>query len=270
MLIGDPVRVGVSTAIISLRLNDRSPHQAGFPETGRYEVLRGDSPGCCSSHPGLSTMKLRLFFATSIFLADIVTIYANDRTPIAFVRALCRDYGKDDRLDYLEALASRFFAPRLLELIRSDERVPSGDIGKLDEDPLCDCQDGGGFRLSAIMIDRLSADRVNAKVSFSIGAFPKMITLDLVKIGGEWRIADVHAQRMPSLVSFLDGTGARPQRRCQGGCPPSCCNLWSAGFPEADRREFLGEDHAVISRSSIYRHAGRGATRAPPHPRSLS
>ena len=95
-------------------------------------------------------------------------------------------------------------------MIRSDERVPPGDIGKLDEDPLCDCQDDGGFRLSAIMIHRQSADRVSTKVNFSILSFSKVIILDLVKIGGDWRIADVHAQRMPSLVSFLENTGARP------------------------------------------------------------
>ena len=128
-------------------------------------------------------------------------------TPRALVQALYKDYGKDGRPDVLGQLAQRFFAPRLLKLIQADERVPVGKVGRLDEDPLCDCQDDGGFHLSSITVDQPSTDRATATARFTLGAAPVTIVLDLETINGEWRIADVHNQSIPSLISFLSGTG---------------------------------------------------------------
>ena len=70
---------------------------------------------------------------------------------------------------------------------------PFGQIGRLYEDPLCDCQDDGGFHLSSIMIDPLAARRVVARAPIAIGVVREVITLDLVKVDWGWRIADVHS-----------------------------------------------------------------------------
>ena len=130
-------------------------------------------------------------------------------TSEVFVRALYKPYGTGIDPDYLGKPASGIFASRLLSLIRADQGVLPGNVGKLDEDPLCDCQDDDGFRLSSIETRPLSADRATAKVSFVIGRIPKVIILDLTATNGTWRVADVHSGRIPSLIAFLSYSGVR-------------------------------------------------------------
>ncbi len=128
--------------------------------------------------------------------------------PEAFVRNLYSEYGKDNRPDSLGQVAPKLFTPKLLSLIRADEQVPPGGIGKLDEDPLCDCQDDGGFHLSSVTTDRLSQDQATVTTHMIIGAVSIVIVLDLVQISNEWRIADVHSRSISSLLSFLSNTGS--------------------------------------------------------------
>ncbi len=78
------------------------------------------------------------------------------------MRTLYRDYGQDGRADDLGAPASTLFAPRLLELIRAEQRASVGETGRLGEDPLCDCQDDDGFLLKRIAIDQRAAGRSRA------------------------------------------------------------------------------------------------------------
>ncbi|MBE7210681.1 MAG: DUF3828 domain-containing protein [Gluconacetobacter diazotrophicus] len=132
-------------------------------------------------------------------------------TPDAFVREVYRDYGKDDRPDLLGPTAPGFFAPGLLALIRADERVPSGGVGRLDEDPLCDCQDDGGFRRVSVILDHPPGGRVEATIHAMVGTDAVVVGLDLVETGRGWRIADVHGRNIPSLVAFLRGRGPPPR-----------------------------------------------------------
>ncbi len=129
-------------------------------------------------------------------------------TADGFVRGLYEDYGKPDRADVLGDGAPDVFAPRLLGLIRADQKAAGGEVGRLDKDPLCDCQDDDGFRLSSVVVVRRPAGRATATVPFGIGEVAMVVSLDLVGTRGGWRIADVHNRDMPSLVSLLEGAGA--------------------------------------------------------------
>ena len=131
-------------------------------------------------------------------------------TADAFVRGVYRDYGKPDRADVLGEPAPGIFAPRLLGLIRADEKAAAGEVGRLDEDPLCGCQDDDGFRLSSVRVVRRAAGRAVATVRFVISVVRVVVVLDLVRTGDGWRIADVHSRDMPSLAAFLGGTRALP------------------------------------------------------------
>jgi hypothetical protein len=115
--------------------------------------------------------------------------------------------------DYLGRDARRTFAPQLLALIRRDRAsAPPGEVGLLDGDPICDCQDAGGLRLTHLAITAAGPGRARARVSLR---FPpvetRVLTLDLVAEQGEWRVADVHAAETPSLVRFLE-QGLRGRR----------------------------------------------------------
>ena len=172
--------------------------------------LRFILPQSRASDAGLPPLKYRLAFAACLAIIRALPAVGEERPadPEAFVRDLYKYYGEENRPDPLGQVAPKLFMPRLLDLIRADERVPSGDIGRLDEDPLCDCQDDGGFRLSSIMIDRLSADQATATVRMIVGVVPIVIVLDLVQSDSRWRIADVHSRSIPSLVAFLSSIGS--------------------------------------------------------------
>ena len=156
-------------------------------------------------------MSSGLVLAAFLFVVSSLPAHGDDLMAAgeAFVRALYRPYGTGADPDYLGQSASGIFAPPLLSLIRADQGVSPGTVGKLDEDPLCDCQDDDGFRLSSIETHASPPGRATARVSFVIEHVSRSITLDLTTIDRRWRIADVHGGRIHSLVSFLKDSGAQ-------------------------------------------------------------
>jgi hypothetical protein len=111
--------------------------------------------------------------------------------------------------DYLGRDAGRTFAPHLLALILRDRATtPSGDVGILDGDPICDCQDAGGVRATRLTINPAGPGRARARVTLRFPSETREMTLDLVARRGagrgEWRIADIHTRETPSLVRLLE------------------------------------------------------------------
>jgi len=110
--------------------------------------------------------------------------------------------------DYLGRDARRTFAPPLLALILRDRATtPSGDVGILDGDPICDCQDAEGVRATHLTITAAGPGRARARVTLRFPSETREMTLDLVAgrdAGrGAWRVADVHTSETPSLVRLL-------------------------------------------------------------------
>jgi hypothetical protein len=122
----------------------------------------------------------------------------------AFVRGLYRAYQHGDGPDYLGPQGRRVFSPRLLGLIERDQRLtPRGDVPALDGDPLCDCQDPGGFGGLRVEVSGAGPGRAEARVRFRLDSEPRSLRLDLVSVHGAWRVDDVHSKDTPSLVRFL-------------------------------------------------------------------
>jgi hypothetical protein len=135
----------------------------------------------------------------------------------AFVRKLYRAYERGGEPDYLGPQAGRVFSPRLLGLIRRDERLtPKGDVPELDGDPICDCQDPGGMTGLAVQLSGAGPGRAQARVRFRLDTEPRDLTLDLVAVRGRWLVDDVHSKDTPSLARFLATAHQRkrdPSRR---------------------------------------------------------
>jgi hypothetical protein len=126
----------------------------------------------------------------------------------AFVTGLYSAYRRDPGPDYLGPKAKSVFSPRLLALIRRDAALAKGEVGALDGDPICDCQDAGGLRLrelktvSRTVADRPS-DRLDATVRLGFPSGTRTLRLDLVAVDGNWRVDDIHSQDTPSLAAYL-------------------------------------------------------------------
>jgi hypothetical protein len=149
-------------------------------------------------------MRLAGIGLAALMLASASAASAQDLAAAqAFVARLYAAYhGKGP--DYLGRDAKATFAPPLLRLIRRDAAAtPSGDVGALDGDPICDCQDAGGLRNVDVAIAGGAKGHALATVRFQISAERRTVQLDLVAVQGHWRVSDVRTADTPSLVTYL-------------------------------------------------------------------
>lgn len=93
-------------------------------------------------------------------------------------------------------------SPRLLALVLRERRLAGGEVGALDGDPICDCQDWQ-IRRVRIGLQWAGAHRAVATVRFLNTGRPQTIRLDLLAIDGRWRIDNIHSKSIPDLVAFL-------------------------------------------------------------------
>ena len=120
-----------------------------------------------------------------------------------FVAGLYAAYTKHPGPDYAGAQAKTTFSADLIALMhRADAATPKGDVGPLDGDPICDCQD---YEITAVAVEVAAVDATHARaqVTFKNVGQPQQITLDLVAGPVGWRIGDVHSPSTPSLVGLL-------------------------------------------------------------------
>src|ERR1700735_2592532 len=88
----------------------------------------------------------------------------------AFVHSLYAAYHGPGP-DYLGRLAPQVFAPGLLALIRrAAASTPQGDVGVLDGDPICDCQDSGGLRNVEVTVVGAAGGQARATAHFRISS----------------------------------------------------------------------------------------------------
>ena len=137
----------------------------------------------------------------------------------AFVGRLYAHYPTANRNPAFDPLAApveaRVFDPSLVRLLDDDRRLAQGEVGSLDGDPLCDCQDDGGMRFTLRSVRAAGANAATAIVirhatpGDEPAALP--ITLDLVRLTGGWRIRDIHTPDTPSLRALLED-GAREMK----------------------------------------------------------
>jgi len=137
-------------------------------------------------------------------LATTGSVQAQDLpTAKTFVAGLYSAYQRQPGPDYLGKQMAEVFAPDLIALIKREAAsVPKGDVGALDGDPICDCQD---WQITKVEVT-VSASRPGAAVAdvhFQNAGEPRQVRLDLAAVQGRWRVGDVQTPDMPSLAKML-------------------------------------------------------------------
>jgi len=99
--------------------------------------------------------------------------------------------------------SAKLFAPELLALIREDQRRSKGEVGLLDHDPICSCQDFENLKVTEIQASPAGQNRAKAKVSFVNGGNAVEVGFLLVRRSGRWRILDIQEPDVPSLRRYL-------------------------------------------------------------------
>jgi hypothetical protein len=96
------------------------------------------------------------------------------------------------------------FAPALIQQIREDERLAKGEVGYLDGDPLCDCQDYGELTAHIRKLDQPTKQSASALVHVELGeGTARDLRLKLVLTHSGWRVADVISSDGQSLLREL-------------------------------------------------------------------
>jgi hypothetical protein len=124
-------------------------------------------------------------------------------SPVDFLKQVFANYRLVTNFNPLGKGAPGIFSAGLLKLIRQDERNAHGEVGRLDHDPVCDCQDYDVMTGFDYVLTQQTDNRASVSVRFVDGATPTSVSFVLVRTGNEWRIDDVADPKMPSLRRFL-------------------------------------------------------------------
>ena len=133
-------------------------------------------------------------------------------TPRRFMERLYANYRKPDYSPFTHP--AQVFAPRLLGAINEDSKLAKGEVGYLDGDPVCQCQDSGGMHPSVIGVTRQGRDKAVVRVSIGWpGDKPRPATFRLLRTASGWRIADVGSADEPSLLGALEAANRKARSR---------------------------------------------------------
>ncbi len=133
-------------------------------------------------------------------------------TPGGFIQRIYAGYAHQnynplDRPD-------RTFTPKLTTAIRDDERLANGEVGYLDGDPLCDCQDYAKLRATIRSLKVSGKANAIAAVHITYGTGEaRDLKLTLVRTANGWRVADISSPEEPSLLQALEKSNAEARKR---------------------------------------------------------
>lgn len=147
---------------------------------------------------------MRIFLMAAALVAVAASGASPAATPIAFLDDLYAHYRNSAFCPTCDGTAGRIFDASLVALIRKDEKLADGEVGSLDGDPVCDCQDPGGMKAKVLSVASSGASAAAAKVELRFPDGPRQMTLDLVLTKDGWRIHDTHTKDTPSLRKLLE------------------------------------------------------------------
>jgi uncharacterized protein DUF3828 len=126
--------------------------------------------------------------------------------PAAFVYRIYGNYGQGGYSPLLNP--EKLFSQTLTAAINQDSS--GGEVGYLDGDPLCDCQDYEAITARIVSMKRPNARSATARVHVTLGpAAERDLKLNLVLTASGWRIADVVDPRGHSLLRELQRSNAK-------------------------------------------------------------
>jgi hypothetical protein len=145
-----------------------------------------DSPKAATA-PAAATVTAADLDQARAFLAHVYATYYPD-VPL-------EDVLPDDQV----------YAPALLAAMEANSQANDGEVGYLDADPLCQCQDTAqDLRQLAFTLTPLDGGRLRATARLADPVAPLALDLTLSRQKGQWRIADIASPAEPSLLKALE------------------------------------------------------------------
>jgi hypothetical protein len=91
----------------------------------------------------------------------------------------------------------------MMALLKQDQDKSKGEVGAMDGDPICQCQDWEVLKVTSLHVTMQGANAASADVAISDSGEVQKIHYALVWVKGGWRIHDIGTKDEPSLVTYL-------------------------------------------------------------------
>jgi hypothetical protein len=95
------------------------------------------------------------------------------------------------------------FSRMMNALIGDDFRAANGEVGTIEYDIFCQCQDQDGFVVNSMAVAQGDENTASASVVFTNMGIQKTATLELVREGGNWKVDDVETGTNSSVKDML-------------------------------------------------------------------
>lgn len=148
------------------------------------------------------------FFLLSVMMP--LSAYASEE-PRDFLVRLYNAYSGDDAKDvyFLGATGQKRIASKgfIAVLEEEQELTLPGDMGYLDHDPLCQCQDYQGLVINNIIIFSNDNKKARAAVTFRAFGDSNIVattTFNLIAENGRWFIDDIFENDQRSVRGIID------------------------------------------------------------------
>ncbi len=147
-----------------------------------------------------------------IVLAFLAAAAQPAESPKVFMQRLYAGYRQSNYSPFTHP--ERVFAPRLLAAINEDSKLAHGEVGYLDGDPVCQCQDTGGMHPNIASVTQQAREWATVKVSIGWEHDKaRPVTFSLLRTRTGWRIADVSSADEPSLLKSLEAANRQARKQ---------------------------------------------------------
>ena len=133
-------------------------------------------------------------------------------SPRAFLTRLYARYEKGNLNPPIPQ--SRLYTPEMVREMELNSRLHgSQEVGLIDYDPVCQCQDMADLRARIGQVSFAGSAAARAQVTLrSQGAKPQIVRIRLARTPAGWRIADIGRKEEPSLLAALRRDNAKMRR----------------------------------------------------------
>jgi len=108
----------------------------------------------------------------------------------------------------------RYFTPRLVAAMNEDAKLAHGEVGYVDGDPICQCQDPDGLHAKVLRVTQQGAVKALADVIIDfIDSTARRVRFSLVRTNAGWRIADVSSTDEPSFLRAIEASNRKARAK---------------------------------------------------------
>lgn len=156
-------------------------------------------------------LLLTFAFAVAAFLQAAHSSAQDAASAKTFLTAVYHHYANEGiGIEAFGPHANLYYHSSLIALMLEDQKAASPDVGAIDGDPICACQEWDGVWDLKIDVSIDAPDRATATATFALSApqdRPKdslrKLVFTLAAENGEWRIYDILDQTDPSAPYAL-------------------------------------------------------------------